>query len=131
MPLAARMTGTAPGSFNSERRSPNLALHHPGVSTMLSSTERALAEQLVAEARDDGVELVGPDGPLTRVAKSVLEAALAPISPSPRATSPATPVVVGRVTRDTAVPRRSCTLTWGRSRWKFLVTAPTRSSRHG
>lgn len=38
--------------------------------------ERVLAEQLLARAREDGVDLVGPDGMLTKVTKAVLEAAL-------------------------------------------------------
>ena len=38
--------------------------------------ERRLAEQLLARAREEGVDLVGPDGLLTKVTKSVLEAAL-------------------------------------------------------
>lgn len=38
--------------------------------------ERVLAEQLVAKAREDGLDLVGPDGFLTKVTKTVLEAAL-------------------------------------------------------
>ena len=42
----------------------------------VGSPERLLAEQLVAKAREEGVDLVGPDGFLTRVTKSVLEAAL-------------------------------------------------------
>jgi len=40
------------------------------------SAEQVLAEQLVARAREEGVDLVGPDGFLTKVTKSVLEAAL-------------------------------------------------------
>ena len=40
--------------------------------------ERRLAEQLLARAREEGVELVGPEGLLTKVTKSVLEAALGP-----------------------------------------------------
>jgi len=38
--------------------------------------ERALAEELLARAKEEGVDLVGPDGMLTKVTKSVLEAAL-------------------------------------------------------
>jgi transposase-like protein len=38
--------------------------------------ERGVAEQLVAQARAKGVDLVGPDGLLTRLAKQVLETAL-------------------------------------------------------
>jgi len=38
--------------------------------------ERALAEQLLARAKEEGVDLVGPDGLLTKVTKSVLESAL-------------------------------------------------------
>ena len=40
------------------------------------SVEQVLAEELVARARREGVDLVGPDGFLTKVTKSVLEAAL-------------------------------------------------------
>jgi putative transposase len=40
------------------------------------SAEQVLAEELVARARREGVDLVGPDGFLTKVTKSVLEAAL-------------------------------------------------------
>lgn len=40
------------------------------------SAEQVLAEQLVARAREQGVDLVGPEGFLTKVTKSVLEAAL-------------------------------------------------------
>jgi transposase-like protein len=39
-------------------------------------SEQMLAEQLVARAREEGIDLVGPDGFLTRITKSVLEAAL-------------------------------------------------------
>jgi putative transposase len=39
-------------------------------------TEQMLAEQLVARAREEGIDLVGPNGFLTRITKSVLEAAL-------------------------------------------------------
>ena len=38
--------------------------------------EQTVAEQLVAQARAKGVELVGPDGLLTGITKRVLEAAL-------------------------------------------------------
>jgi putative transposase len=38
--------------------------------------ERVLAERLLAQAREDGIDLVGPEGLLARVTKSVLEAAL-------------------------------------------------------
>jgi putative transposase len=38
--------------------------------------ERALAEELIARAKQEGVDLVGPEGMLTKVTKSVLEAAL-------------------------------------------------------
>jgi transposase-like protein len=41
-----------------------------------ASPERALAEQLLARAREEGVDLVGPDGLLSKVTKSVIEAAL-------------------------------------------------------
>jgi putative transposase len=41
-----------------------------------SEPERALAEQLMARAKEEGIDLVGPDGMLTKVTKSVLEAAL-------------------------------------------------------
>ncbi len=40
------------------------------------SAEQVLAEELVARARREGVDLVGPEGFLTKVTKSVLEAAL-------------------------------------------------------
>jgi putative transposase len=40
------------------------------------SAEQVLAEELVARARREGVDLVGPDGFLTKVTKSVLETAL-------------------------------------------------------
>jgi transposase-like protein len=39
-------------------------------------TDKEIAERLVAQAREPGIELVGPDGFLTRITKSVLEAAL-------------------------------------------------------
>jgi hypothetical protein len=38
--------------------------------------ERALAEELLARAKEEGIDLVGPEGLLTRVTKNVLEAAL-------------------------------------------------------
>lgn len=38
--------------------------------------QQQLAQQLVDSAREDGVELVGPDGMLTGLTKQVLEAAL-------------------------------------------------------
>ena len=38
--------------------------------------EQGVAEQLVAQARAKGVELVGPGGLLTRLTKTVLETAL-------------------------------------------------------
>lgn len=41
-----------------------------------SDQDRELAEQLVAEANENGLDLVGPDGVLTGLAKRVLEAGL-------------------------------------------------------
>ena len=41
-----------------------------------SPEERQLAEELVEQARDEGVDLVGPDGLLTDLTKNVLEASL-------------------------------------------------------
>src|SRR6187200_1421000 len=38
--------------------------------------EKSVAEQLVAQAREKGVELVGPDGLLSQLTKRVLETAL-------------------------------------------------------
>ena len=38
--------------------------------------EQSVAEQLVAQAREKGVELVGPDGLLSQLTKRVLETAL-------------------------------------------------------
>lgn len=38
--------------------------------------DRQLAEQLLAQARSQGVQLVGPDGLLSKVTKTVLESAL-------------------------------------------------------
>ena len=38
--------------------------------------ERALAEELLARAKEEGIDLVGPDGLLTKVTKNVLDAAL-------------------------------------------------------
>ena len=38
--------------------------------------EQGVAEQLVAQAREKGVELVGPDGLLSQLTKRVLETAL-------------------------------------------------------
>lgn len=42
----------------------------------MDSPERALAEELLARAKEEGIDLVGPEGMLTKVTKSVLEAAL-------------------------------------------------------
>ena len=41
-----------------------------------ATPEQLLAEQLLERAKEQGVDLVGPDGLLTKVTKSVLEAAL-------------------------------------------------------
>ena len=41
-----------------------------------SSVNPAIAEQLVEQARADGVDLVGPDGLLGKLTKQVLEAGL-------------------------------------------------------
>jgi putative transposase len=38
--------------------------------------EQSMAEQLVAQAREKGIELVGPDGLLSQLTKRVLETAL-------------------------------------------------------
>ena len=38
--------------------------------------EQSVAEQLVAQAREKGIELVGPDGLLSQLTKRVLETAL-------------------------------------------------------
>jgi len=38
--------------------------------------QQELAQQLLAQAREQGIELVGPDGPLNRLTKNVLETAL-------------------------------------------------------
>jgi putative transposase len=43
---------------------------------MAEDAERALADELLARAREQGIDLVGPDGLLTKVTKNVLEAAL-------------------------------------------------------
>jgi transposase-like protein len=48
----------------------------PGTTVVPRNPERLLAEQLLARAREEGIDLVGPDGLLTKVTKSVLEAAL-------------------------------------------------------
>ena len=41
-----------------------------------SDQDRELAEQLVEQAKDEGLDLVGPDGVLTGLTKRVLEAGL-------------------------------------------------------
>ena len=41
-----------------------------------SERDREIAEELVAQASEDGVDLVGPDGLLTGVTKRVLDAGL-------------------------------------------------------
>ena len=41
-----------------------------------SEQDRELAERLVAEASENGLDLVGPDGVLTGLTKQVLEAGL-------------------------------------------------------
>ncbi len=46
------------------------------VPAIAQEPERVLAEELLARAKEQGVELVGPDGLLTKVTKNVLEAAL-------------------------------------------------------
>ena len=46
------------------------------VPTSSEDAERALAEELSARAKEEGIDLVGPEGLLTRVTKNVLEAAL-------------------------------------------------------
>ena len=38
--------------------------------------QKQLAEQLLAQAKEQGVELVGPNGPLNQLTKNVLETAL-------------------------------------------------------
>ena len=38
--------------------------------------QQALAQQLLAQAREQGIDLVGPDGLLNRLTKNVLETAL-------------------------------------------------------
>lgn len=51
----------------------------PSSSTALvpaGEPERLLADQLMERAREEGIELVGPEGLLTKVTKSVLESAL-------------------------------------------------------
>jgi hypothetical protein len=40
--------------------------------------DAALADELLARAQTDGVELLGPDGLLSQVTKAVLERALVP-----------------------------------------------------
>ncbi|MCP2256013.1 Transposase, Mutator family [Prauserella aidingensis] len=42
----------------------------------VSIDQRQLAEQLLAQAKEQGVDLVGPDGLLNRLTKNVLETAL-------------------------------------------------------
>lgn len=41
-----------------------------------ASEDKELAEELVDRARDEGVDLIGPDGLLTDLTKNVLEAGL-------------------------------------------------------
>ena len=48
----------------------------PGARPSRSERDRQLAVELVAQASEDGVDLVGPDGLLIEVTKRVLEAGL-------------------------------------------------------
>ena len=59
--------------------------------------QRQLAEQLLAQAKEQGVELVGPNGLLNQLTKNVLETALdAGRWPSTWAMTNTTPLGAGR-----------------------------------
>jgi hypothetical protein len=64
--------------------------------------EHELARQLYARAREEVVDLVGPNGLLTKVTKSVLESALGVSSPSISVTNRMTRLAEGRATPETA-----------------------------
>lgn len=48
----------------------------PSMTASTTEQDRELARELVAKARTDGLDLVGPDGVLTGLTKQVLETAL-------------------------------------------------------
>jgi hypothetical protein len=67
--------------------------------------EKKLAQQLLAQAREQGVGLIGPGGLLSGLTKTVLETALEAASPSTWATSMARPRW-GRTCATAPGPRR-------------------------
>ena len=73
----------------------------------LSTEQQELAAELVAKARDEGVELTGPDGLLTGLTKRVLETALEARCPSTwDMTSTIPPAVTGAIRAMGRGPRR-------------------------
>ena len=79
----------------------------PGARPSRSERDRQLAEELVAQASKDGVDLVGPDGLLTGVTKRVLVLDSKPRSPNTSGTRSTTPRAATAATLATAAaPRR-------------------------
>ena len=67
-----------------------------------------LADELLARAQMEGVELLGPDGLLSQVTKAVLERALAEEMSQHRAMTSTIRSVAGRAAAATASPASGC-----------------------
>jgi len=87
--------------------------------------ERSLAEQLVEQARADGVDLVGPGGLLAGLTKQVLEAGLEVEMDEHLGYAKHAVKAATMATRATAHARRRCSPRSVRSRWRCpgIVTA--------
>src|SRR5215472_8444610 len=95
------------------------------------SPEQAAAAAMVAEARQRGLELTGPDGLLKLFTKNVLETALNEEIPGTwgmrrtRLSRDASP----RMCATAPAPRRSSPMRWARSASMFPATGKELSSR--
>ena len=70
--------------------------------------DEQLADQLLARAQTEGVELLGPDGLLSQVTKAVLERALGEAMTHHLGMRNATWPAAGRATAVTAPPASGC-----------------------
>ena len=88
-----------------------------------------LAEQLLAQAKAQGVDLVGPNGLLNQLTRNVLETALEAKMTEHLGYDKHDPAGGPVGTRVTAADRRRCSPRSGRCRSRFRVTPMPRSTR--
>ncbi|GAA3139006.1 hypothetical protein GCM10020255_014990 [Rhodococcus baikonurensis] len=91
--------------------------------------QKQLAEQLLAQAKEQGVELMGPNGLLNQLTKNVLETALDAEMTEHLGYEKHDAAAAAAATRGTVPVRRRCSLRSGRWRSKCHATSILRSTR--